>query len=153
MMLRETGVILAVMPILTEFGTVAVLVVHLAWAVWMVVGVLLGVAGYWWPRFWGWRSFRTGHLVGLLLTATVPLWNQGICPLTNWEWALDTDRIPSGTPESLVVRLIRAVLYIDVSPTVIGLATAMGAMVTLWIYINHPPWRDHGRFAGHSPPG
>lgn len=112
-------------------------VVHFLWAAWMVSGVLLAVAGYRFPGLWRLRIFRLAHMVGLIITATVPLWNRGICPLTIWERRLSD--APGPAEGSFIIRWLYDALYLDVSPTVLSLISAAGAMVTIWIFIFHPP--------------
>ena len=115
------------------------LVVHFMWAVWMVTGVVLSVLGLRFQRFLRFRVMRTAHLAGLLATATVPLWNRGICPLTEWEWLVGGD--PAGDRSSFVIRLLHNLLYLDVSPTVLTVLTALGAAITLGVYVWYPPWK------------
>jgi len=125
-------------------ATDIVLFAHFLWAAWMVIGVGLAVAGFRWPRLWRWRVFRITHLLGLLGTATVPLWGEGICPLTRWEGRLRTAESPQGSasaPESFLLRLLTEVLYLDVDPLVLSLITAAGALVTVSIFVFRPPWR------------
>ena len=117
------------------------LVVHFLWAVWMVAGVVLAVLGFRFRVFWRFRVLRTAHLIGLLATATVPLWNQGICPLTEWEWQGEA-AAGAANGESFIIRLLHDILYLDVSPTVLSVTIARGAVVTLGIYVWHPPWRS-----------
>lgn len=90
---------------------------------------------------WRFRIWRTAHLIGLLATATVPLWNRGICPLTEWEWRQEAAARGFWGGESFIVGLLHDLLYLDVSPMVLSVATALGAAVTLWIYLSHPPWK------------
>ncbi|MEW5700876.1 MAG: DUF2784 family protein [Candidatus Zixiibacteriota bacterium] len=123
-------------------GLTVVLIIHLAWALWMIGGVVLAMAGYRWPSLWRWKRFRIAHLAGLLATASVPLWNRGVCPLTDWEWALDTARRSTPSPEPFLPRLIRAILYVNISPDVITVVTVLGAAVTLWVFIRHSPWQS-----------
>lgn len=109
----------------------------------MVLGVLLAIAGFRWPRLWRWRAFRLTHLVGMLGTATVPVWGGGICPLTLWEDRLRTAHSaqgPAGVSESFLARVIQAVLYLDVDPVVLSAITATGALVTALIFLYRPPW-------------
>lgn len=119
----------------------AILVVHFIWAGWMILGVVLAIAGFRWTRLWRWKVFRIAHLAGLLGTATVPLWGGGICPLTRWEWDLRTPAGGSGpAAESFLARAIREILYVDVDPLLLSLATGAGALVTLLIFVFRPPW-------------
>lgn len=115
-----------------------VLTVHVAWATWMITGVILAVAGLHWRRLLRWRVFRSAHLVGLMLTATVPIWAGGICPLTKLEDAL---RNAGGTGSPFMVRLMAETLYLNVDPVVLSAVTGLGALVTLVIFVAHPPWK------------
>lgn len=115
------------------------LVVHLLWAAWMVTGVVLSVLGLRFRRLLRFGVMRTAHLAGLLATATVPLWNRGICPLTEWEWLVGGD--PAVDRSSFVIRLLSSILYLDVSPTVLTVLTALGAVLTFVVYVWYPPWK------------
>jgi hypothetical protein len=118
-----------------------IFLVHFAWAVWMVVGIALSFAGFFYPRVWDWRAFRIAHLVGILFTASTPLWGEGFCPLTEWEWQL---RQALGTaqdqPRSFILRLLHDLLYWDVDPLVLSLVTGAAALATVVIFILRPPW-------------
>ena len=116
-----------------------VLIAHFIWAGWMILGVVLAMAGFRWPGLWRWRVFRISHLAGLLATATVPIWGKGICPLTRWEWRLHPTESGSAA-ESFLARAIKDVLYVDVDPLVLSLVTAAGALVTVLIFVFRPPW-------------
>ena len=114
-----------------------ILAIHVAWAAWMISGVVLAIAGLRWRRLLRWRVFRSAHLIGLLLTATVPLWAGGICPLTKLEDAL---RLPgSGSDAPFMVRLMAETLYLNVDPVVLSAVTGLGALITLVIFVAHPP--------------
>jgi hypothetical protein len=125
------------------------LIVHALWAAWMTLGVVLAVAANWRPRLWRMPVFRTTHLIGLLVTASVPLWSSGICPITNWEWASDQHALT--TPEPFLVRMIRGVLYLDVPPWIFSVVTAVCALYCVVVYFLHPPWQGPGRTAPTSP--
>lgn len=117
------------------------LAIHFAWALWMVAGVALALAGYRWPRLWRWRAFRITHMLGLLGTATVPIWARGICPLTTWEWDLRV-AAASAAParaEPFLIHWMRDILFFDVSPILLSVVTVLGAATTLTVFILHPP--------------
>jgi len=116
-----------------------VLTIHVIWATWMITGVILAVAGLHWHRLLGWRVFRGAHLVGLMLTATVPIWAGGICPLTKLEDALKPSVGETSAP--FMVRLMAETLYLNVDPLVLSAVTGLGALVTLLIFFAHPPWK------------
>ena len=118
------------------------LTLHLIWALWMIGGVALAVAGFWWAHLLRWRLFRSAHLIGIVVTATVPLWGEGICPLPRWESDLTGD---SALPGPFMLRLVRAVLYLDVSPTILSIIAGVGALATIVIFVMHPPWEETNR--------
>jgi hypothetical protein len=127
-------------PLLADF----LLAIHFAWALWMVTGVALALAGFRWPRLWRWRTFRIVHLIGSLGTATVPIWANGVCPLTTWEWDLRATA-GLGSPvqaEPFLRHWMREILFIDVSPVALSIIAALGATATLAIFVRHPPWRQ-----------
>lgn len=123
--------------------------IHLLWVLWMIAGVLLAILGFYRPRLWSWRYFRILHLAAILATATVPLWNRGVCPITAWEAALTT----GSAPDPLLARMLAWLVYWDIPVWVLSSVTAGAAIVTLLIFIRHPPWTrsradDDGRRAG-----
>ncbi len=120
-----------------------ILAIHFVWALWMIAGVLLAIAGFRWPRFWTWRVFRIAHLLALLGTATVPIWSAGVCPLTTWEWKLRSSPGEglSGSSEPFLRHWLRDILFLDVSPELLSIIAGLGAVVTLSVFIWHPPRR------------
>jgi Protein of Unknown function (DUF2784) len=126
---------------LNSFTANFILVIHFAWVAWMISGILLAVLGFKWPRLWGWRIFRIAHLIGLVGTATVPIWAGGICPLSALDWQMRAPDLASGQPQPFLVYWLDRLLYWDVDPLVLSLAIAAGALLTVIIFIFHPPWR------------
>lgn len=119
----------------------ALIVVHFAWAAWMVAGVAVAMLGFRRPRLWGWRWFRTLHLIAFVATATTPLWNNGICPITTMEWQARGQA--DGAQTSFLSRLLSDALYLDVSPTLISVVTGVLALFTVIMYASRPPWRKY----------
>jgi len=80
-------------------------------------------------------------VIGLLGTATVPIWAKGICPLTAWEWDLRVAAasVSPARAEPFLIHWMRDILFLDVSPIVLSVVTALGAAATLTIFILHPP--------------
>ena len=120
-----------------------VLIVHFAWAVWMISGVVLALLGFRWPRLWEWRKFRTTHLIGLIATATTPFWPGGTCPLTIWEWQLRGDGVVSTQPQSFVLHWLDKLLFWNVNPLILSLVSASGALAAIIIFIMRPPWKTY----------
>lgn len=113
-----------------------VLALHASWILWMVAGVVMAILGFWRARLWDMLVFRTGHLLGIIATATVPIWNDGRCPITEWESASSGRAL-----DPFLVRALEALVYWDVSPMVLSLATAGAAILTVAMYFRHPPAR------------
>lgn len=138
--------------VVMAFSMQVLLVAHFLWAGWMVAGFLFSLAGFKCRWFWRLRFFRTAHLIGLVVTASVPLWNKGICPLTEWEWESRGGTLGEGADSSFILRFMHDVLYLDVSPAVLSITTALAAALTLWIYIAHPPWEKRSKSGSHAHP-
>lgn len=119
----------------------ALIVAHFAWAAWMVAGIAVAGLGFRRPRLWEWKWFRTLHLIAFVATATTPLWNNGICPITTWEWQARGQA--DGSPPSFLARLLSDVLYLEVSPTVTSVVTGTLALFTVVMYALYPPWRKY----------
>jgi hypothetical protein len=138
------------LPVLQSNGLLAniILVVHFAWAAWMISGFVLALLGFRWPRLWEWKVFRITHLLGLLGTSTTPFWADGICPLTEWEWQLrSTSAASSGNAgsESFIIQWMRDVLFLDIDPLILSLTTGAIALVTVILFFVRPPWRSYTR--------
>lgn len=104
----------------------------------MIAGVILAILGFWHPRLWEMRKFRVAHLIGLLATATVPLWADGVCPLTSLEGTVSGGR---GETAPLLERIFREILYWNVPTLFLSFLSALAAAVTFVIFIYRPPWR------------
>jgi len=121
----------------------AILVVHFAFVLFVVLGfalVLLGGAlGWRWVRN---RTFRYAHLAAIVFVAAEAL--AGVaCPLTVWENAL---RQASPAGPSFVGRWVSRLLYYDLPEwafTVAYVLFATAVAVTLWVF---PP--EGGRRKG-----
>jgi hypothetical protein len=116
-----------------------ILVVHFAWAAWMVSGVAVAVLGFRWHRFWRWRIFRTAHLFGLIATASTPLWPSGTCPLTIWEWELRAEPSTAAQPGSFIIHWLHEALFWDVDPVILSLISAAAALFTVVMFFLRSP--------------
>jgi hypothetical protein len=110
---------------------------HTIWLLWMIAGVILALLGFRYPRLWAMTFFRFTHLLAILGTASVPLWAEGICPLTALEGKIQDG---PGNLGPFIVRLLHDLLYWDVPAIYLSLVSAGAAFVTLIIFILHPPW-------------
>ncbi|HWO57671.1 MAG TPA: DUF2784 family protein [bacterium] len=115
--------------------------IHSLWVLWMVAGVLLAILGFRYPRVWTWKHFRILHLAAIIATASVPLWNRGACPLTEWEAALAAEPVA----QPFLARVLTWLVYWDIPLWLLSLSTGVAAIVTLVVFVLHPPWRCAGR--------
>lgn len=117
----------------------AIMVAHFAWIVFMLVGFVLTVRGFWNPRFFERWLFRSIHLIGILFVAALELFNK-YCPLTIWENALRRHYDP-GTdyPGSFIIGHLEKLVYPNVSPLVVVIPTVFIAVFTLTVFILRPP--------------
>ncbi len=120
-----------------------ILIVHFAWAAWMISGVVLALLGFRWPRLWKWKVFRTAHLIGLVATATTPFWPGNTCPLTIWEWKLRGDGTGIAEPHSFIIHWLDKLLFWNVDPLILSLVSALGALATVVIFITRSPWKKY----------
>ena len=116
-----------------------ILVVHLAWIIFMLYGFALTVRAFWRPAFWDRWLFRTIHLAGIVFVASLELLHK-YCPLTIWENALRQHGHP-GTqyPGYFILGYIERLIYPDVSPLVYLLPTYGIALFTLVMFVVKPP--------------
>lgn len=123
-----------------------ILVVHLGWILFMLYGFVRTVIALWRPSFWDRWLFRSIHLGGILLVATLELLGK-YCPLTIWEYGL---RRGTAEPGHFVLDWIERLVYPDVSPLVYLIPTYAIALFTLVMFVWKPPskfrWKmSHGR--------
>ena len=116
------------------------LLVHVLWVLWMVSGVVIALAGFIRPRLWGLTTFRISHLIGMALTASTPIWSEGICPLTIWEYQF---REGADSPRSLLSRIFQDLIYWDMPLVYLSLLSAAAALITVVLFILRPPWKSH----------
>ena len=118
-----------------------ILVVHLAWIIFMLYGFVLTVRAFWRTGFWDRWLFRTVHLGGIMFVASLELLHK-YCPLTIWENALRHHGYP-GTEYSsnFILGYIERLIYPDVSPLVYLLPTYGIALFTLVMFAVRPPAR------------
>lgn len=110
----------------------AILIVHFAIVLFVVVGFLLIVAGL--LARWTWihhRTFRIAHLLAVVFIA-VQAWFGQLCPLTVWENALRRQAGQSGYTESFIEHWLHKVLFYQAEPWVFTtLYTGFAVLVVL----------------------
>ncbi len=113
----------------------AILVMHFAFVVFVVVGFLAILIGL--LARWSWvhnRIFRITHLAAIGLVV-VQAWFGQLCPLTIWENALRQRAGQSGYSESFVQHWLHKLLFFQAEPWVFAtIYTVFGVLVILaWI--------------------
>ncbi|MCK5305797.1 MAG: DUF2784 domain-containing protein [Candidatus Omnitrophica bacterium] len=117
----------------------AIVVIHFAWILFMLIGFILTLAGFWRRRFFDKWLFRTLHLCGILYVGALVLLRQ-YCPLTILENILRTKYNPEVTyPISFIVHYIEKLVYPDINPLVILIPTVIIAVFTIIMFIIKPP--------------
>jgi len=119
----------------------AILIVHFAFVVFVVVGFILILIGL--LARWSWvhnRIFRIAHLAAIAVVV-VQAWFGQLCPLTIWENQLRQLAGQSGYTESFIEYWLHKVLFYQAAPWVFTAAyTCFGALVVIvWLL------RDRGK--------
>lgn len=115
----------------------AVLLVHLAFVLFVVLGLLSILAGR--ALSWSWVRnpwFRLYHLfcIGIVVFQS---WGGVICPLTNWEMALRREAGDTAYAGTFVAHWLGSLLYIQAPEWVFVLAyTVFGLLVAAsWFWV------------------
>jgi len=114
-----------------------ILIVHFAFVLWVVVGLVLVLVGG--PLGWGFVRrpwFRGLHLASIGFVV-VQAWLGEICPLTTWESEL---RVAAGQrpydPDGFIVHWVQKLMFFDAPMEVfVWSYTAFGALVlaSFWL--------------------
>ena len=127
-----------------------VVTMHFLFVVFMVVGItltvwhwgrrrLFGYGGAEADRFFNRWSFRTLHLVGIAYVGIQAILEK-YCPLTVLENYLRSSYDPDATyPGSCIIHYLELLVYPRIHPAAILIPTFAGAVVTVVVYILHPP--------------
>ena len=121
----------------------AVLLLHVLFVVFVVVGLILILVGkvlsWSWVRNW-W--FRVAHLAAICIVV-LQSWLGVICPLTKLEMLLRSKSGDATYTGSFVSHWLEAILYYRAPPWVFAVSyTAFAAIVVLsWVWVR--PYRRH----------
>lgn len=116
-----------------------IVVIHFIWVLFMLVGFILTVAGFWWRGFFDKWLFRTLHMGGILFVGIMVALKQ-YCPLTLWENVLRAKYDPSLLyAGSCIVHYVQRLLYPDINPLIIRGVTTFIAFFTIVVFIIKPP--------------
>jgi hypothetical protein len=113
----------------------AILILHVAFVLFIVGGLALIVAG---ARSWSWvrnRAFRVAHLAAIVFVSAEAL--LGItCPLTRWE---DLLRGAGPQERSFIGRWLARLLYYEFPEWVFALAYCAFALAVMGVWRAVPP--------------
>ena len=116
-----------------------VLIIHFAFVVFVVFGLVLILVGL--LNRWSWvrnRVFRVTHLVAVGVVV-LQAWLGQLCPLTIWENELRRRAGQSGYTETFVEHWLHEILFYQAEPWVFTtIYTCFGALVELvWFLSRH----------------
>ena len=123
----------------------AVLVLHISYVSFVLVGFLLTVVGIlarwqWIRNFW----FRSLHLAAILLVAAESLLGV-ICPLTTWESELRKLAGQTAYRGDFIAQWLHDLLFIDAEPWVFTVCYTLFGLAVLATFVLAPPrWRKKG---------
>ncbi len=114
----------------------AILVVHFAFVVFVVIGFMLILIGLF--ARWSWvhnRMFGIAHLAAVGFVV-LQAWLGRLCPLTIWENELRRRAGQSGYTETFVEHWLRDILFYQAEPWVFTtIYTGFGALVVLFWFL------------------
>ena len=129
-------------PALYLLAADAILYGHLLFVLFVVLGLLLILAGK--PLAWPWVRnpwFRLAHLLAIGVVV-VQSWLGQVCPLTRWEMALRTKAGDATYTGSFIAHWVESLLYYQ-APTWVFAAcyTAFGTLVLAsWFWVRPRPF-------------
>lgn len=116
-----------------------IVVVHFIWILFMIIGFMLTLYGFWWRKFFDMWLLRSIHLLGIVCVAVLGLLRM-YCPLTVWENLLREQYDPTSTyPGSFIVYYIEKLVYPAVNPLLIQISTILITGITILVFIIRPP--------------
>ena len=121
----------------------AVLLLHVLFVVFVVVGLLLILAGR--LMSWGWVRnwwFRVTHLAAIGVVV-LQSWLGVICPLTKLEMLLRSKAGDTTYAGSFVSHWLEAILYYRAPAWVFAASYTAFAPVVAWSWVRVPPHRRH----------
>ena len=119
----------------------AILIVHVAFAAFIMLGLILIVIGgifkwRWIRNFW----FRLLHLFAIVLVA-LESWCGVICPLTDWEMRLREISGQDTYAGEFIAYWLQRLLYYDAPPWVFILCYSLFGLVVIGCWIVFRPRR------------
>jgi hypothetical protein len=132
---------------LYRFLADAILVIHFAFVVFVVIGFVLILVGL--LARWSWihnRLFRIAHLAAIGIVV-LQAWFGQLCPLTIWENALRRRAGQSDYSETFVEHWLHEILFYQAEPWIFtAIYTAFGVLVVLvWFLGRRSERKDRRR--------
>jgi polyferredoxin len=116
-----------------------VVAVHVAYVGFVMVGLLLILAGWLWR--WGWVRnpwFRIAHLLAIVTVGLEAV--CGIdCPLTVWEDRLRALAGQEVNGVSFVGRMLHRMIFYEVDPWILDLGHILFALLVIAVFVAAPP--------------
>ena len=118
-----------------------IVIMHFMWILFMLVGFILTLCGFFRKRFFDRWLFRTLHLLGIAYVSLLATMGK-YCPLTLWENILRLKYDPDLTyPGSFMIHYAEKLVYPDINPLIIRIPTTFIAVFTVVVFIIRPPKR------------
>lgn len=117
------------------------LVVHVAFVVFVVGGLVIILIGGW--RGWTWvrrPAFRWLHLAAIAFVVAES-WLGAMCPLTVWEMALRERAGEVAYGGDFIAHWLGELLYFEAPPWVFAAAYTAFALLVVWAWFAVPPTR------------
>jgi len=117
----------------------SIVVIHFMWILFMLLGFILTLYGFFWKEFFNKWLFRTLHLCGIIYVGLLAFLRE-YCPLTILENTLRVKYNPDLTYlGSFIVYYIEKLVYPDLNPSIILVPTIFIAVFTIVVFIIKPP--------------
>ncbi|TLF47891.1 DUF2784 domain-containing protein [Halomonas urmiana] len=125
----------------------AILMVHAAFVLFVVLGLALTLVGKW--RAWHWvrhPGFRLAHLVAIGIVV-LQAWLGALCPLTAWEMALREKTGDVVYTGSFIAYWLHELLYYQAPAWVFTVVYTLfaGLVILSWIWVRPRSFRRKGR--------
>ena len=116
-----------------------IVTMHFAWILFMLIGFIFTLYGFFRKDFWNRWLFRTIHFFGILYVSSLAIMRKD-CPLTLLENALRAKYSSALIyPGSFMVYYVEKFVYPDVNLLLILIPTAFIAIFSIIIFIIKPP--------------
>ena len=124
-----------------------IVVIHFVWILFMLLGFILTLRGFFYRRFFDRWLFRTLHLCGIIYVGLLALLRE-YCPLTMLESTLRARYNPElRYPGSFIIHYIEKLVYPDLNPLIILIPTVIIATFSILVFIIKPPAKIKGVFS------